>query len=311
LKSVLFNTNLEIISDYAFNNCKKLKQLSFKDTKPIKIYDNTWKNLPKDIVITVPVEKDSFLLSLNLEKKISEIIIDAELTDSITTNNQVLLPLIADNIKIPEVKIPIYQIEKPKEIEIPQRVNTEQKEITPIKEEETIQKEVSVKENQVIAKEDTISYAKVEIEKYTIEVTAEDKTMGNVSGSGLYEPNTEVTIKAEPFNGYQFIEWTDGEKENPRKVILTEKEQNYTAKFSLIENITPIEQLTCYPNPTRGVVYLSKKAKQIEVLNTAGQLIISFENQSIIDISVIPSGTYNLRVTTNEGVQTLKVILQK
>ncbi|MBR5253937.1 MAG: leucine-rich repeat domain-containing protein [Bacteroidales bacterium] len=363
LRSVSFNRNIEIIYDYAFNNCKKLKNLTFKSVKPLKIYANTWKNLPKDVNITMPIVQDSFLLALNLEKKIGKVIIDAELVDTTKINQPTPIPLIAENIPIPEeIIIPVYQLEKPKEIEIPQKIDNDTSQKTNYLA-NNVEKEVPItvknislkvlvknnnmgvaegtgiykessdvkifakankgykfvswsdgkKENPrfVKIKEDAVYYAIFEAEKYDVVVEADDKTMGNTYGSGNYELNSEQTITAEPFNGYQFVEWNDGENENPRKVVVTEKEQKYVAKFSPIKNTETKEKLSCYPNPTRGLVYLNKKAKQVDVLNTSGQLILSFKDQSVIDISDIPSGTYSLRVTINEEVQTLKVVLKK
>ena len=372
LKTIYFNQNIETINEYAFNDCRKLKNLTFKKIKPLKIFSNTWKNLPKDVVITMPMVQDSFLLSLNLGKRVSEVIIDTELIDTTKTTEQILLPIAVnttENLTLPEIAItnPIYKEEKPKRIEIPQRINVDtlpQNEValnqTTLPKKETVEtkeeKKVSIKvlsestkmgsvvgtgiykelsevrisakanngyrfvswndgkkENPRIVKtkEDVVYYAIFEEEKYNIEVKAEDKMMGSVYGNGAYELNTVITIKAEPSNGYQFVEWNDGEKENPRKVTVKGNGQSYVAKFSPIEVADSKEKLTCYPNPTRGLVYLSKKANTIEVLNAQGQLMISFKNQSVIDISELPSGTYSLKLTVDEDIQTLKVVLKK
>mgnify|MGYP002623853956 CR=1 FL=1 len=57
---------------------------------------------------------------------------------------------------------------------------------------------------------------------YTILASANDPTMGTVSGSGEYDEGTSVTLTATANSGYKFTEWSDGEKTNPRTITVTE-----------------------------------------------------------------------------------------
>ena len=64
---------------------------------------------------------------------------------------------------------------------------------------------------------------------------------GTVTGSGYYEPNTEVTITATPNYYTEFVQWSDGNTENPRTVTVT-SDVTYTAEFNRISytsNFTP------------------------------------------------------------------------
>ena len=67
-----------------------------------------------------------------------------------------------------------------------------------------------------------------EPDKYTITLSA---TNGTVSGGGTFEKNTEIQIKATPDNGYHFVRWSDGNKENPRSITVT-KNMELTAEIS-------------------------------------------------------------------------------
>ena len=46
--------------------------------------------------------------------------------------------------------------------------------------------------------------------KYTINVTANDNTMGTVTGGGVYDSASTITITATPNEGYVFVNWNDG-----------------------------------------------------------------------------------------------------
>ncbi|MBO5975281.1 MAG: hypothetical protein J6P95_06160, partial [Paludibacteraceae bacterium] len=72
-------------------------------------------------------------------------------------------------------------------------------------------------------------------------LTANSSNYGTVTGSGYYEPNTEVTITAIPNYDYiEFVQWSDGNTENPRTVTVT-SDVTYTATFKVnyVSNFTP------------------------------------------------------------------------
>ncbi len=68
---------------------------------------------------------------------------------------------------------------------------------------------------------------------YTITATANDGTMGTVSGGGSYQATQIATLGATANEGYRFIRWTDGVLDNPRTVIVTGAAA-YTAVFEAI-----------------------------------------------------------------------------
>jgi hypothetical protein len=51
-----------------------------------------------------------------------------------------------------------------------------------------------------------------------------------VEGAGTYKRDTTITLTAIPNKGYQFNEWSDGNTDNPRQIIVT-KDETYTAIF--------------------------------------------------------------------------------
>ncbi|MBQ8721614.1 MAG: hypothetical protein IJY67_05655 [Paludibacteraceae bacterium] len=77
------------------------------------------------------------------------------------------------------------------------------------------------------------SYTKISVQLYyDVEVTTAG-TGGTVSGGGeniRYNKNTKIT--ATPDTGYQFVQWTDGDKNASREITVT-KNETYTATFAI------------------------------------------------------------------------------
>ena len=77
-------------------------------------------------------------------------------------------------------------------------------------------------------------------------------------------------------------------------------------------------QLSIYPNPTTGLVYIEVKSNTpsstlnsqltIEVLDLVGRRVAMFENTNTLDLSHLADGTYTLRITMPEGVALRKVV---
>ena len=61
-------------------------------------------------------------------------------------------------------------------------------------------------------------------------VTSADEIMGTVTGSGTYDYNSSVTIKATPKTGYHFVKWDDDDTNASRSVTIT-GDAAYTATF--------------------------------------------------------------------------------
>ena len=83
---------------------------------------------------------------------------------------------------------------------------------------------ISVKENATYTAEfePTPSYA--------ITATANNGSLGTVSGGGSYAPGTTVALTASPNEGVKFVQWSDGVTYNPRYVKVTGP-ATYTAEF--------------------------------------------------------------------------------
>ena len=77
-------------------------------------------------------------------------------------------------------------------------------------------------------------------QQHQIEVVANDTERGSVTGGGLYYLGDTVTLTATPYEGYRFVEWSDGDTSNPRTVIVT-GDATYTALFEPVVGINGVE----------------------------------------------------------------------
>ena len=93
-------------------------------------------------------------------------------------------------------------------------------------------------------------YAQFAVNSYTINVNSSDPSQGSVTGSGIYNYLTTVTLQATPTQNHRFVQWNDGSTSNPR-VITVVADSTFTAQFE------PIEQYTVTvvsDNPQQGTV---------------------------------------------------------
>ncbi len=82
----------------------------------------------------------------------------------------------------------------------------------------------------VVVEGDATYAAEFAIDQFTITATAEGN--GSVSGDGTYDYGVEVILYAIADEHYHFTQWSDGNTDNPR-TVLVEGEATYTAEFAL------------------------------------------------------------------------------
>lgn len=70
-----------------------------------------------------------------------------------------------------------------------------------------------------------------------------DRTMGVVYGGGDYAKGEEILIYAEPKEGYEFVNWDDGNTENPRMVSTDNNTLSYAATFRMKTKYAVIESV--------------------------------------------------------------------
>jgi len=67
--------------------------------------------------------------------------------------------------------------------------------------------------------------------KKTLSLSVNDAEMGSVNGAGQYTAGQIVTISAIAYEGYHFVQWSDGNTDNPRTVVFMQ-DTAFTAEFA-------------------------------------------------------------------------------
>jgi len=157
---------------------------------------------------------------------------------------------------------------------------------------------------------------------YTVKITINNPQYGYATGDGLYEENTNVTITATPYSGYNFVNWTkDGAEistDNPFSFTITE-DVELTANFEEktdITTITPDTPITIYPNPTNGEFRIEMsdmgyEILEIEIFDVFGNLVSNLKSQisnHAFDLSNVPTDVYYIKIKTSYGTITRKIV---
>ncbi|MFN8144642.1 MAG: T9SS type A sorting domain-containing protein [Bacteroidia bacterium] len=93
---------------------------------------------------------------------------------------------------------------------------------------------------------------------------------------------------------------------------------NPSSTFVGVKNVTAASEVTVYPNPSKGVVYLmnngvAEKDVTVNVINSVGQVVMSrtfssFMNEKI-DLRNCADGVYTLQVRTATGVTNKSIVI--
>ena len=98
------------------------------------------------------------------------------------------------------------------------------------------------------ATKDTTVTALFDYNQYTVTGLSADDAKGTVSGTATVNYLTDVVLTATAATGYHFVQWNDGNTDNPRTVSATEN-MTFTATFAI-----NLYDITLAYNAERGVV---------------------------------------------------------
>jgi hypothetical protein len=87
---------------------------------------------------------------------------------------------------------------------------------------------------------------------------------------------------------------------------------------SSVEDLSVIENWSLFPNPTSGIARIrwneaTREVSRLEVTDSGGRLVYTVNiptgsDQIEFDLSAYPSGVFNIRVISNAGVFTKKLV---
>ena len=158
-------------------------------------------------------------------------------------------------------------------------------------------------------------------------VLVNDVTMGHVTINGQAVPTytgrlgDQVTIAAEAYDHYQFVNWSDGDINAQRTYTLTESNATLTANFRSLEGIDGVDgNVTCtiYPNPTSDATTISVSGVsgvvRITVVDINGRTVrsetleCSGDCQKTMEVDGLAQGAYFVRIT-GETVNMVKKLV--
>ena len=68
-------------------------------------------------------------------------------------------------------------------------------------------------------------------------------------------------------------------------------------------------RIALYPNPTTSILNIAANGvKEVSVLDINGRTVMTEQNVNSIDLSELANGVYFVRVITNDGVATEKIV---
>ena len=119
---------------------------------------------------------------------------------------------------------------------------------------------------------------------------------GMAAGSGHFPEGTIVEIAAIPFSGNRFLQWDDGNSDNPRIVTLDGNSQ-FTALFDT-EGINDVETSRWWLKSERGALIVEGAAgRTIKVYNMWGQLLHTYSQAlNKVRFEIPAAGTYVVSV---------------
>jgi hypothetical protein len=168
---------------------------------------------------------------------------------------------------------------------------------------------------------------------YQVTVQTNNAAMGSVSGGGSFVEYTTTPIQATANSGYRFVQWNDGNTQNPRMIMVTQH-INYTATFALANagsdpndpedptdpgsgdptdpgtgSTTDITEanaasMALYPNPATDDIHITLPENvdqaNFTLYDLQGRTVIkkAITKEDVVSVSKLAAGMYIYNVTT-------------
>lgn len=147
---------------------------------------------------------------------------------------------------------------------------------------------------------------------HTLSVFSANPDRGLAAGSGLFPEGTVVEIAAIPFSGSRFVQWQDGNTENPRRVTLAD-DTTFVATFDAAgtEGVPNVDR-TRHTVTTEGSRIIVKNAlgKYIRIFDNLGRCISTATTAEQVHVFQMPAaGLYLVQVADNP-VQKVVIVSQ-
>ena len=143
----------------------------------------------------------------------------------------------------------------------------------------------------------TIKCTSTDMEEFT--VTIPNFTTGRIAFRNTLVPGTGMSVDYLDYS-YNYID----------DINLDFANNEVKANENVNDVVDALENITVYPNPTTGNLYIDAMGIQkVECYNQMGQLVRVYDNVlNSIDLNNLSEGVYTLRITVPQGVTVRKVV---
>lgn len=144
---------------------------------------------------------------------------------------------------------------------------------------------------------------------YNVNLTCNDDYMGSVCGGGSYPYGSTANIEAQPFDGFRFIEWSDGNT-NASRSLLVEGNISLQASFgdAHTEGIDDVIDRPIMTVIGRQIVVSGAAGQNIMVYDVIGRKVTAADKATDRQELTVPaSGVYIVRI---DGYKSLKCVVR-
>ncbi|MCQ2281993.1 MAG: hypothetical protein MJZ99_05155 [Bacteroidales bacterium] len=137
-----------------------------------------------------------------------------------------------------------------------------------------------------------------ELTYYNISVLSENNARGLVAGNGRFPDGTEIEIAAIPIEGSQFLQWDDGNSDNPRTVTVS-SDLTFVATFdAATQSVIDVEAVKHTVNVSGLQIIVNNAAgNQIRIFDEIGRCLSTTNSLEQVRVFNMPaSGVYMVQV---------------
>ncbi|MBO7651822.1 MAG: leucine-rich repeat domain-containing protein [Bacteroidales bacterium] len=135
---------------------------------------------------------------------------------------------------------------------------------------------------------------------FVVDIQSTSEDMGSATGSGNYSCEAEASLEAIPTEHYHFVQWSDGNTDNPRTITVV-GDTTYTATFTIDQHMVMVVS----NNTTKGTVsgggtFDYGEEREIEAIANEGYRFLSWNDNNTDNPRTITVSGDTLYIATFE-----------
>ena len=145
--------------------------------------------------------------------------------------------------------------------------------------------------------------------RFRVDVESDNPTYGNVCGRGLFPMGTVVEIGAIPFSGYRFVQWYDGDTDNPR-IVSVDADLSFLAMFEPADlSVTMVEPIDHTISAQNSQIVVSNATNRpIRIFDTLGRCLSTTQTAQQTCVFKLPTaGIYFVQVGSHPAQKVVVV----